>query len=102
MTLLVDKLTSIVIPTYFWFIQMSVIETKFGAFCIQTFNNMKTLSWVIEIWMENHLVSDNKSTMPNFVYKSMRNDARCTFYVGDNYIGGLRLLLGKGNGVGDT
>ena len=35
---------------------MSVIETKFGIFCIPTI-----LSWInYAIWMKNHLVSDSQ------------------------------------------
>ena len=37
MTLLMNKFTSIAIPTYISFIQMSTIVTKFSIFCILTF-----------------------------------------------------------------
>ena len=52
-TLFMDEFTSKVIPTYYSFIQMWIIEAKFGTICDEN------LSQMIEIWMNNHLVSDS-------------------------------------------
>ena len=39
-------------------------KKKFGIFCIQNFC-IEILSWMTEIWMENHLVSDSKCNIVN-------------------------------------
>ena len=48
------------------------------------------LSWMIEIWLKNQLVSANtailqhcQSIMPNFLLQGMTNIVKLTFSVGD-------------------
>ena len=41
MTLFMIKFTSIVIPTYFLFIEMPIIETKFAIICILTYEQVE-------------------------------------------------------------
>jgi hypothetical protein len=45
------------------------------------------LSWVIEIWIENHLVNDNNCNTENFIIPKilprMANNVESTFSVGD-------------------
>ena len=49
------------------------------------------LSWMFEIWIENHVISDSnrntvKSTIPKKVYKGMTNYVGLTFSVGDTIL----------------
>ena len=53
MTLFIIKFANIVIPTYF-------MSPTFGIFCVLTLCD-ETLSQIIKIWMEKHLVSDNNN-----------------------------------------
>ena len=72
-TLCMNKFTYIVIPTYFQFIQMPIIETNFGMICIQAI-----LWWniVMDDWNANEkslskwpYLQHCKSIMPKYVNK---------------------------------
>jgi hypothetical protein len=49
------------IRTYFGFIQMPIIDTKHASKYLCN----ETLTWMIDIWMTNHLVSDNNCNIVN-------------------------------------
>ena len=65
MTLPMNKFTNVVIPTYFEFIQMPIIDPKFGKLCILAYFVMNILSWMISSWMTNNSVSDNICNIVN-------------------------------------
>ena len=54
MTLLMNKFTNIVLPIYFEFIR--IWYTPHPNIFV-----MKKMSWKVEIWMENHLVSVSRN-----------------------------------------
>ena len=58
-TLSMNKFTNNVIPTYFQFIQPPSIETKVWHNLHLNKSVLKYLSWMLETWMEYHLVSDS-------------------------------------------
>ena len=68
MPLLMNEFTSIVIPSYFQFIQMRISETKFGIYCIPEVFVMKcchVMSWVRIKLDENHSVSGSICDLVN-------------------------------------
>ena len=68
-TLSMNGFTNTAIPTYFQFIQIPIIVTKFGIIC-----NLRNLWWniVMDDWKSLskwQYLQHYKSTMPKFVYK---------------------------------
>ena len=75
---------------------------------IPTFFNLaattdEILSWVIEIWMKGHLVSENNYNTVDLQslkhLQGLTNKVGLTFTVGDT---GLKLVLSKTIGIGNT
>ena len=53
-----------------WLNTMAIIETNFGIFCILAICK-EMLSWMIKIWMGNHLVSDSKWNIVNLYFSKI-------------------------------
>ena len=72
-----NKFTTIVIPTYFQFIQMSISETKFGVICILTnmWWNIVMDDWNLdeESLSKWQYLQHCKFTIPNFFLQGMKN-----------------------------
>ena len=76
-----NNYTNSVIPIFFWFIHTWYILHP-------NIYVLEKLAWVIEIWMENHLVSNNNYNIVNlwysiFLYKEWKVNVRFAQNVGD-------------------
>ena len=71
-----NQFTKIVIPIYFWSIHLLLLYLHPNIFVI------RYLSWMIEVWMKNHLVSDKNHSIAN-LQCPMATNVRFTFSVRD-------------------
>ena len=83
-----EKLTNIVSQIYFWFIQMPIIEVKFGIICILTdlWWNIVIDGWnlVEKLLSKWHYQQHSISMMSKLYLVGMTNIVKLTFSVGDS------------------